>query len=81
MSHEIMLYYNITGVHGPKPVRLKSERTTRSVADAVNDNPRRVRSVEDHIGIGNSDDAAEITLVGDASPGVGMTSKQTNDGL
>jgi hypothetical protein len=28
----------------------------------------------------NSDDAAEITLVGDAS-GVGMISEQTNDGL
>jgi hypothetical protein len=60
---------------------MELERTTSSVADAVNDNPRRVRSIEDHVRIGTRDDAAEITLVGDASPGVGMISEQTYDGL
>jgi hypothetical protein len=56
------------------------ERTTGSVANAVNDDPGRVRSVKYHIRIGTRDDAAEITPVGDAS-GVGMISEQTNDGL
>ena len=50
------------------------------MANAVNDDSGRVRSVEYHIRIGTCDDAAEITLVGDAS-GVGMISEQTNDGL
>ncbi len=74
-NHGKMLYYNITGVYEPN-----LERTAGSVANAVNDDPGRVRSVEYHIRIGTRDDAAEITPVGDAS-GVGMISEQTNDGL
>jgi hypothetical protein len=74
-NHGKMLYYNITGVYEPN-----LERTTGSVANAVNDDPGRVRSVEYHIRIGTRDDPAEITPVGDAS-GVGMISEQTNDGL
>jgi hypothetical protein len=65
-----------TNLTGPNDL----ERTTGSVANAVNDDPGRVRSVEYHIRIGTCDDAAEITPVGDAS-GVGMISEQTNDGL
>ena len=65
-----------TNLTGPNDL----ERTTGSVANAVNDDPGRVRSVEYYIGLGTCDDAAEITPVGDAS-GVGMISEQTNDGL
>jgi hypothetical protein len=77
-NHGKMLYYNITDVYEPNgPNDL--ERTTGSVANAVNDDPGRVRSVEYHIRIGTCDDAAEIIPVGDAS-GVGMIGEQTNDG-
>jgi hypothetical protein len=62
-----------TNLTGPNDL----ERTTGSVANAVNDDPGR--AVEYHIRIGTCDDAAEITPVGDAS-GVGMISEQTNDG-
>jgi hypothetical protein len=78
MSHGKMLYYNITDVYGRHGGN-SLERTTSSVADAVNDDPRRVRLVEDHIRIGTRDDAPEIPLVSDLSS-VRMISEQTNDG-
>jgi hypothetical protein len=65
-----------TNLTGPNNL----ERTTGGVANAVNDDPGRVRSVEYYIRIGTCDDAAEITPVGDTS-GVGMIREQTNDGL
>ena len=46
---------------------LSSKGAASSVANAVNDNPGRVRAVEDYIGVRTYREAAEIAFVGGAS--------------
>jgi hypothetical protein len=50
------------------------------MANAVNDDPGRVRSVEDHVRVWNYHEAAEIALV-DGASAVWMVSEQINDAL
>jgi hypothetical protein len=46
----------------------------------MDDNPCRVRSVKNHIGIWPDHGAADIVLVSDA-PGIRVSCEQINDGL
>jgi hypothetical protein len=50
------------------------------MANAVNDDPSRVRAVEDDVRVRNYHEAADIALVGGASA-VGMVSEQIDDAL
>jgi len=61
VSHLSMLYYNITDVYqGRQRGALKG--TPGGVANAVNDNPGRIRSIEDHVRIWICHKAAEVAL-------------------
>ena len=59
--HGKVLYYNITGVYKRNQRRLLTG-ATGGVANARNDNPGRVRSVEDDIGVWICHEAAEVVL-------------------
>lgn len=61
-NHPEMLYYNITDVY-PTEAATASTRATGGVADTVNDDPGRIRSVEDDIGIWVRQDLAEVAPV------------------
>ena len=67
-----------TRVYGYKPPALK--RSARGVPNSEDDNPRLVRSVENHIGIWPHNSAADIALSGKA-PGIRVICEQSNHGL
>src|SRR6266481_2403978 len=50
------------------------------MSNAVNDDPGRVRSIEDDVRVRTYHEAAEIALVGGASA-IGMVGEQINDAL
>ena len=80
-NHGKMLYYNITGVHKRKPGSpLALAGAAGGMANAVNDNPGRVRPVEDDIRVRVCHEATEVALVGGTSA-FGMVGEEINSGL